>query len=103
VRLLNARAVLAHPFVTDEIALSGLSNRSSVLGDLNALPQSVVASDGEVLHFIDSNALYGRGIGYVDAHLLASVMLSGAAELWTADERLLRIAEDLGFAADSGF
>jgi hypothetical protein len=62
---------------------------------LLALPGIPVLSDSEVLHFIDQENLYGQGIGWVDTHLLGSVMLSGA-RLWTLDRALLRVARRLG-------
>jgi hypothetical protein len=59
----------------------------------------VVASDREVLRLIDDERLYGRGIGYIDAHLLAAARLTGEARLWTRDGRLQRAAAELGLAA----
>lgn len=97
-RLLDARQILVHPFVVGELALGGLENRRLILGELLALPQAMVASDAEVLHFIDRNALAGQGIGYIDAHLLASTRLTGGATLWTLDQQLSRCAHRLGLA-----
>jgi predicted nucleic acid-binding protein len=96
--LLEAAAVLAHPFVIGELALGNLRQREIVLNALSDLPRASVATDAEVLHFIDRHALSGRGIGYVDAHLLAAVRLTDAAELWTKDKRLRGIAAQLGLA-----
>ncbi len=96
--LLDAAAVLAHPFVIGELALGNLRQREIVLNALSDLPRASVATDAEVLHFIDRHALSGRGIGYVDAHLLAAVRLTAAAELWTKDKRLCGIAAQLGLA-----
>ena len=66
---------------------------------MHELPQATVASDEEVMHFIDREALFGRGIGYVDAHLLAAVRLTAGAELWTRDRRLRALAARLDLAA----
>jgi predicted nucleic acid-binding protein len=96
--LLEAGTVLTHPFVIGEIALGYLRQRNSVLDALLWLPQTVVATDAEIRHFIDRRAPYGRGIGYVDAHLLAAVQLTADARLWTADKRLHVVAETLGLA-----
>lgn len=96
--LLETGMVLAHPFVIGELALGNLRQRAVVLGALADLPQASVATDGEVLHFIDRHALYGRGIGYVDIHLLASVRLTASAALWTHDKRLREVAEQLSLA-----
>lgn len=99
VKLLTAGAVLAHPFVIGEIAMGGLRHRSRVLQELTSLPAAPVATDAEVLHFIERHALFGRGIGYVDAHLLAAVRLRAGASLWTRDKRLLNAARDLALEA----
>lgn len=98
VGLLDAGMVLAHPFVIGELALGRLGQRATVLSALSDLPRVVVATDAEVLHFIDRHALSGRGVGYIDAHLLAAVRLTAGAELWTRDKRLHGIAAPLGLA-----
>ena len=77
--LLDAGNVLTHPFVIGELALGSLRDRDRIIGDLHGLPQASVASDVEVMHFITRYRLFGRGIGYVDAHLLAAVRLSPGA------------------------
>ena len=96
--LLNRSQVLMHPFVLCELACGNLRNRGEVVRLLKDLPQAPVASDEEVLFFIERNALMGRGIGYVDAHLLASVTLGGSTWLWTRDKRLRSVAEILNLA-----
>jgi predicted nucleic acid-binding protein len=97
-RLLDAGQILMHPFIVGELALSSIRNRDIIIGDLQDLPQAKVASDPEVLHFIRQNHLAGQGIGYVDAHLLASVRLTESALLWTFDLRLSTSAHRLGLA-----
>lgn len=94
--LLNQGQVLAHPFVIGELALGNLQNRGAILDALQDLPQTPVATDSEVLGFIQENFLYGIGIGYIDAHLLAAVRLSPGAMLWTRDNRLLAAGKKLG-------
>ena len=96
--LLNAGSVLSHPFVVGELALGHLRRRREVLDALSNLPRTVVANDAEVLHFIDANAIFGRGVGYVDAHLLAAARLTEGARLWTRDKRLQGVAAALGVA-----
>lgn len=96
--LLEAGTVLAHPFVIGELALGNLRQREIVLDALSNLPQASVATDAEVLHFIDHHALFGRGVGYVDAHLLAAVRLTAGTELWTNDKRLHGVANQLRLA-----
>lgn len=91
--------VLMHPFVLGEIACGNLSNnRRAILQLLSHLPFAPVATDKEVLRFIDRHVLMGKGIGYVDAHLLASVTLTGSARIWTRDKRLAAIAKGLDLA-----
>jgi len=90
--------VLTHPFVLGELACGNLKNRSEVLQLLGELPAAPMATDPEALDFIERRALMGRGIGYVDVHLLASVALAGTAQLWTRDKRLAAVAADLELA-----
>ena len=99
-RLLDSGAVLGHPFVIGELALGNLRQRNFVLNALRELPQATAVADEEVLHFIDRRALFGLGIGYVDAHLLASARLTADAKLWTRDRRLRAVAMRLGLAAE---
>lgn len=98
VALLERAAVVMHPFVVGEIACGTLRDRELVLELLQDLPAAVVATDDEVMQFIERHALYSKGIGYVDVHLLASVALTGGTRLWTRDQRLRRAAAALGFA-----
>ncbi|HEV8016258.1 MAG TPA: type II toxin-antitoxin system VapC family toxin [Stellaceae bacterium] len=96
--LLDTGMVLVHPFVIGELALGNLRQREIVLNALADLPHASVATDAEVLHFIERHALFGRGIGYIDAHLLAGVQLTAGAGLWTNDKRLHGVAVKLGLA-----
>ena len=96
--LLNNRRVLSHPFVIGEVALGSMRQREIVLSDLSDLPKAEVADDIEVLGFIGRHNLYGRGIGYVDVHLLASARLTPGATIWTLDRRLNAVASCLGLA-----
>ena len=95
VALLNNSQVLMHPFVLGELACGNLHNRAEVLVLLRDLPQADMASDEEVLFFIEEQELMGRGIGYVDAHLLAAAMLVGSVSIWTQDKRLRAVADSL--------
>ena len=96
--MLENGAILAHPWVTGELALGNLRDREEVLGLLGRLPQATVATDGEVLRVIEAEVLYGAGIGYVDAQLLAASRLTPDARLWTDDARLSSVAARLGVA-----
>ena len=100
VTLLDDSQVLTHPFVIGEIALGSLKNREIILGSLKGLPEAATATDEEVQRFIESNALFGLGIGYIDAHLLAAVRLNAGSQLWTRDKRLGAIANRMGLTAE---
>ncbi len=92
---LNAGSVCVHPFVLGELACGNLRNRRSVMSLLGELPSVPVATETEALGFIENRALVGRGIGYIDVHLLASAALSATARLWTGDRRLAAVAAEL--------
>jgi predicted nucleic acid-binding protein len=89
---------LMHPHVLGEIALGSIKNREHVLCHFEALPIPNVAEEGYVLHLIDQQNLSATGIGYTDAHLLASTLLTPGALLWTRDRRLLAQADRLRLA-----
>jgi len=96
--LLGQGQVLVHTHVFGELALGNLQNRDVVLGALKELPRVPVATDDEVFQFIEVNAVFGRGIGYTDAHLLAAVRLAPGTRIWTRDKRLLAVAAELEVA-----
>ncbi len=96
--LLERQQVAMHPLVMGEIACGSLKKRASIFELLTELPMAVVAEADEVLGFIERHGLYGKGIGYVDAHLIASAALTEDATLWTRDKRLLAVAQKMGYA-----
>jgi predicted nucleic acid-binding protein len=96
-RLLDDGEVLGHPFVLGEIACGTLANRQEILDLLGALPPAAEASHAEALHALQAHRLHGRGLGWVDVHLLASALLS-AAGFWTLDAALAREARRCGVA-----
>ncbi len=98
VDLLERSIVMMHPFVVGEIACGSLHDRASILELLQDLPAAAVAEGDEVLQFIDRHVLHGRGIGYVDVHLLASVTLTDGAKIWTRDKKLRLVAQTIGCA-----
>ncbi len=100
ITLLETSQVLTHPFVVGELALGSLKNRESILTSLKGLPQAASATDEEVMQFIELNALWGVGIGYIDAHLLAAVRLNAGSQLWTRHKRLGTIADRMGLSAE---
>jgi predicted nucleic acid-binding protein len=92
---LDAGRVLAHPLVIGELACGRLKNRKEILGLLGRLPTLPVATHEEAMAFLERRSLMGRGIGFVDVHLLASTALAMPARLWTRDRRLALVASDL--------
>jgi predicted nucleic acid-binding protein len=95
---LEGGRVMMHPFVLGELACGNLEKRGEVLKLLGDLPAAPTATVPEALDFIERRALMGRGIGYIDVHLLASVALSSDARLWTRDRRLAAAATELELA-----
>jgi predicted nucleic acid-binding protein len=95
---LERSLVFTHPFIVGELACGRMRNRGEVLGLLRSLPVGPVVTDDEALQYIDFHQLMGRGIGYVDVHLLASTALAEGMRLWTRDRRLGKVAAELGMA-----
>ena len=98
--LLESSRVLMHPFILGELACGNLRRRNQVLTLLGHLPRITVASNEEALLFIERHRLMGKGIGFVDVHLLAAVALECGARLWTRDRRLHAQARRLRLACD---
>ena len=92
---LEGGTVLGHPFVLGELACGNLRQRALVLQALGALPVAELASDDEVLRLVEDRRLHGRGLGWVDMHLLASALLS-RVPLWTGDAALHTAAREAG-------
>ena len=96
--LLFDQQVLCHPFVIGELGCGTLQKRGEILTMLQALPEADLLEHEEVMIFLDARRLYGRGIGWVDAHLLASTLLAGCT-IWTFDKPLRRAAAALNVLA----
>ncbi|MCX5805776.1 MAG: PIN domain-containing protein [Proteobacteria bacterium] len=94
VNLLNNTEVICHPFIVGELACGNLKDRMTVISLLEALPMAVLVEHDEVLAFIESHDLMGKGLGYVDVHLLASAVLTSVS-LWTIDKKLEKAAKGL--------
>jgi predicted nucleic acid-binding protein len=92
--LLDNGKVACHPFIVGELACGNLKNRATILSLLEALPMAFLAEHEEVPAFIENHDLMGKGLGYVDVHLLASAVLTGLP-LWTRDKNLGKAAEGL--------
>ena len=97
-KLLEQSQVCLHPLIIGELACGNLSNRAQLLSLLQNLPAVKEASHQETLFLIESRKLMGKGIGFVDAHLLAASLLTDGVSLWTRDKRLAMLAEGLGVA-----
>jgi len=95
--LLNEGRVVCHPCVVGELACGNLKNRSEILVLLQALPQAIRAEHEEVMQFIDNHSLMGKGLGYIDMHLLSSALLTKVS-LWTLDKKLNEVAVKLELA-----
>lgn len=95
VEALENEEVLAHPFVIGELACGTLSRPREIRSLLAALRPAAVATDEEVLELIDRRRLMGKGLGYIDVHLLASALLTDEARLWTHDRQLRTVAAEL--------
>ena len=93
--LLNDGDVVCHPFIIGELACGNLRNRAEIISLLQELPMALQADDEEAIQFIEDRKLMGKGIGYVDVHLLMSAILTKAS-LWTLDKRLHEVAARLG-------
>ena len=90
--------VVCHPFVIGELACGGLKNRAEVLALLAVLPSAAVASHDEAMRIVHDHKLHGKGLGWIDMHLLASAFLSGFS-LWTNDKALAAAARSLRVGA----
>ncbi|HEX8617066.1 MAG TPA: type II toxin-antitoxin system VapC family toxin [Thermoanaerobaculia bacterium] len=92
--LLEQGSVVMHPFVLGELACGKLRNRDETLRTLAALPTTAVSTDEEALELIESSSLMGRGLGYIDVHLIASALIAGDV-LWSRDKQLAAAAAEL--------
>lgn len=95
--LLDKGQVLCHPYIIGELACGTMKNRSEILALLQALPNAEIALHEEVLKFIDAHDLMGKGLGYIDIHLLMSALLSNGF-IWTFDKTLASSAVSLNLA-----
>ena len=98
--LLHHRQLATHPFLIAELALGSLANRRQTLAELDSLPSLITVSMADVRLMIEARGLYAKGIGLVDANLLASCLATPGAKIWTLDTRLGKVADALGIRAD---
>jgi predicted nucleic acid-binding protein len=97
-KFLNRGNVVCHSFVIGELACGHLKNRSEILSSLQALPMTIEAEHDEVMQFIEHHQFMGKGLGYIDVHLLASAVLTGVS-LWTLDKKLSAMSVVFGLSA----
>ena len=96
---LGEGGIVIHPFIIAELALGSLRQRGKILALLDLLPQVRMLQLAEVRLMIEARRLYGSGIGLIDAHLIASVLVDSPVLLWTRDKPLRKVAEGLGIHA----
>jgi predicted nucleic acid-binding protein len=96
-KLLNDAQVMCHPFIIGEIACGNVKNRTGILTFLQLLPLVTQAKHEEVMEFIETNKLMGRGLGYIDVHLSASAKLTGVP-MWTFDKKLDKTIKEMGIS-----
>ncbi|MBI5747320.1 MAG: type II toxin-antitoxin system VapC family toxin [Nitrospirae bacterium] len=94
-RLLDDGDVVCHPFIVGELACGNLKNRTEILSLLHSLPMATQAENEDVMKFIENYRLMGKGLGYIDMHLLASAILTGVP-IWTFDKKLGEVSAELG-------
>ena len=94
-KLLHDGEVVCHPFIVGELACGNLKNRDEILTYLQSLPMTILAEDEEVLEFIENNQLTGKGLGYIDIHLIASAVLTDVP-FWTLDKPLDKFTKKIG-------
>lgn len=95
-KIIEDDRLLCHPAIIGELALGSLRDRDAVLAYLAAQREAFVATHAEVMTMMDRHSIFSMGIGYTDAHLLASTMLDGRSSLWTRDKRLTAAAQKAG-------
>ncbi|MCB5205231.1 type II toxin-antitoxin system VapC family toxin [Neorhizobium sp. T786] len=100
-KIIDDDRLLCHPFVIGELALGSLRGRDAVIVFLAAQREAIVATHAEVMNVIDRHSIFSMGIGYTDAHLVASTLLDRRSSLWTRDKRLAAAAEKVGASVHS--
>jgi len=99
--LLIAGEVVCHPMIIGELACGNLHRRKEIIALLHALPLIDRVSDDEVLFFIEKHRLYGKGLGLIDMYLVSACSI-GSTQLWTLDQRLIKIADNLRVGIKQG-
>jgi predicted nucleic acid-binding protein len=102
-RLLGNGQIVMHPFIVAEIALGSLHNRKTRLEEMEALLEVRVALLSEVRKMIEARALFSKGIGLTDAHLIASCLMTPGTKLWTRDAAMEKVARAVGVAYSASY
>ena len=97
---LQRNNISIHPFIVTELVLGNLPDRQNAIASLDRLPMVKVAQLHEVRRLIEAHSLFRRGIGFVDAHLIASTLITPHTVLWSRNKRLHGVAETLGLKAN---
>ncbi|MCF6270610.1 MAG: type II toxin-antitoxin system VapC family toxin [Melioribacteraceae bacterium] len=92
--LLSNGAVVIHEFILGELAIGNFKNRKTILSLLDSIPKLSKLTHDEFLYFIENNSFFGKGVGFVDIHILGAAKLNGV-KIWTLDKRLLELAISL--------
>ncbi|MCF6148934.1 MAG: type II toxin-antitoxin system VapC family toxin [Candidatus Kuenenia sp.] len=100
--LLNEGNVVCHPFIVGELACGNLKNRVEILSLLQTLPMAIHGEHEEIMRFIEDHTFMGKGLGYIDIHLIVSAIITNIP-LWTADKKLNEISLKLGIGYQSKF
>ena len=95
--LLSRDEVSGHDFVYGELLIGDKGKRKQLLASYEQVHQAPIMTHSEIVVFVRERRLHGRGIGWIDAHLLASALV-GRLQLWTADPRLAMLAAEFGIA-----
>jgi predicted nucleic acid-binding protein len=97
---LQRNNISTHPFIVTELVLGNVPDRQNAIASLDRLPMVKVAQLHEVRHLIEAHSLFRRGLGFLDAHLIASGLITPHTHLWSRDKRLRDVAETLGLKAN---
>ena len=95
--LLGRDEVAGHELVYGELLIGDRGGRAKLLALYEQMHQASMVPHREVVAFVNNRGLYGRGVGWIDVHLLASAIV-GRMQLWTADPRFSTVAKELGIA-----
>lgn len=94
-RLLDRDEVIGHELVYGELLIGDRGGRTKFLAAYEKIQQASIVPHHEVVAFVCRRELHGRGVGWIDIHLLASAIV-GRFRLWTADASLAALAQELG-------